>query len=235
MLMKVNNVSKNFGGLQALSNVDLQVEEGERRGLIGPNGSGKTTLLNIITGVYLPDKGSVILGGRDITRLPVHTRTKLGIARTFQIPRPFKSLSVLDNVAIPLIFGRSLKRNIREEAYWLLERVGIADKAELTPDKLTQIDMRKMELARALALKPKILLLDEVMAGLTASEVDEILDVLRGLNREGLTILMVEHVMRAVMSFCEKITVLNSGTKIAEGSPEEIVRSERVVTTYLGE
>ena len=237
MLIRAEGISKNFGGIQALSDVDLYVEEGERLGLIGPNGSGKTTLLNIISGVYTPETGAVIFDGKDITRLPIYVRTRLGIARTFQIPRPFKSLSVLENVTIPLMYTKSARggRGVREEATRILESVGIRDKAELTPTKLTQIEMRKMELARALAINPKILLLDEVMAGLTAAEVDEVLSVLKRLNEEGITIIMVEHIMRAVMTFCERITVLNMGKKIAEGKPQEISRDEAVVTAYLGE
>lgn len=237
MLLRAEGINKNFGGIQALNEVDLHVEEGERLGLIGPNGSGKTTLLNVISGVYAPEKGRVTFDGKDVTRLPIYMRTRLGIARTFQIPRPFKSLSVLENVIIPLMYARSGRpgRDVGEEAHGILERVGIADKAELTPAKLTQIEMRKMELARALAINPKILLLDEVMAGLTASEVDEVLAVLRRLNEEGITIIMVEHIMRAVMTFCERITVLNMGRKIAEGKPQEVSRDEAVVTAYLGE
>lgn len=236
-LLEAHSVSK-FFGFPALLNVDIQVNHGERFGLIGPNGSGKTTFINVITGVLPTDQGGVVFDGRDITTLQCYRRARMGIARTFQIPKPFISMSLLDNLIIPLKFGKykeDSRTRAEEEAYRILELIGIDSRAQETPEDLTQIDMRKLELARALALKPKLLLLDEVMAGLSHSEVDDILVILRHLNEQGITILMIEHIMRAVMSFCERIAVLNAGIKIAEGGPEEILNNKEVEKAYLGE
>ena len=236
-LLEAHSVSK-FFGFPALLNVDIQVNHGERFGLIGPNGSGKTTFINVITGVLPTDQGGVVFDGKDITTLQCYRRARMGIARTFQIPKPFISMSLLDNLTIPLRFGKykeDSKTRAEEEAHRILELIGIESRANKTPEDLTQIDMRKLELARALALKPKLLLLDEVMAGLSHSEVDDILVILRNLNEQGITILMIEHIMRAVMSFCERIAVLNAGVKIAEGGPEEILNNKEVEKAYLGE
>lgn len=236
-LLETHGVSK-FFGFPALLNVDIEVGRGERFGLIGPNGSGKTTFINVITGVLPTDQGGVLFDGQDITSLQCYRRARLGIARTFQIPMPFLSLSILDNLIIPLKFGayqEGTKTRAEEEAFRILRLIGIDSRAHETPQDLTQIDMRKLELARALALKPKLLLLDEVMAGLSHSEVDDILLILRNLNEQGITILMIEHIMRAVMSFCQRIAVLNAGVKIAEGGPEEILKNKEVEKAYLGE
>jgi branched-chain amino acid transport system ATP-binding protein len=236
-LLETHSISK-FFGFPALLNVDIQVNQGERFGLIGPNGSGKTTFINVITGVLTTDEGGVVFDGKDITSMQCYRRARLGIARTFQIPEPFISLSILDNVTIPLKFGaykEDSKARVEEEAFRILQLIGIESRVNETPEDLTQIDMRKLELARALALKPKLLLLDEVMAGLSSSEVDDILVILRNLNDQGITILMIEHIMRAVMSFCERIAVLNAGVKIAEGGPEEILNHKEVEKAYLGE
>ncbi len=238
-ILEINKVSKNFGGLQALRNVDAKINRGERFGLIGPNGSGKTTLLNVITGALPCDGGKIIFDGKDITRLPGYKRTRLGITRTFQIPKPFTSMTVLDNVVIPLMYASPKEtpiHDVHETALETLRLVDLDKKANLKPGELTQIEMRKLELARALAIKPKLLLLDEVCAGLTSAEIDDVLSILRRLNEEeGITIIMIEHIMRAVMTFCERIMVLNSGIKIAEGTPEEITNNAEVVKAYLGE
>ena len=205
-LLETKSISK-FFGFPALLNVDIQVNHGERFGLIGPNGSGKTTFINVITGVLPTDGGEVTFDKKDITTLKSYRRSRLGIARTFQIPKPFFSMSILDNLLIPLRFGGYSKDSDfspEDEALRILQLIGIDSKADITPEDLTQIEMRKLELARALALKPKLLLLDEVMAGLSSSEVDDILIILRDLNKQGITVLMIEHIMRAVMSFCLK-------------------------------
>lgn len=236
-LLEAKSVSK-FFGFPALLNVDIKVNHGERFGLIGPNGSGKTTFINVITGVLPADSGGVIFDEKDITTLQCYRRARLGIARTFQIPQPFVSMSILDSLTIPLRYAPHAidsKSSIEDEAMKILRLIGIESKADVTPGDLTQIEMRKLELARALALRPKLLLLDEVMAGLSHSEIDDLLVILRDLNEQGITILMIEHIMRAVMSFCERIAVLNAGIKIAEGNPEEILNNKEVEKAYLGE
>ncbi len=236
-LLKAQSISK-FFGFPALLNVDIQVNHGERFGLIGPNGSGKTTFINVITGVLPSDGGGVIFDEKDITTLQCYRRARLGIARTFQIPKPFISMSILDNLTIPLRYAAPSKdsnSNLEEEALKILQLIGIESKADVKPDELSQIEMRKLELAKALALRPKLLLLDEVMAGLSSGEVDDLLVILRNLNEQGITILMIEHIMRAVMSFCERIAVLDAGVKIAEGNPEEILNNKKVEKAYLGE
>jgi branched-chain amino acid transport system ATP-binding protein len=236
-LLEAKGVSK-FFGFPALLNVDIQVNRGDRFGLIGPNGSGKTTFINVISGVLPTDEGGVVFDGKEITSLQCYRRARLGIARTFQIPKPFISMSILDNLTIPLRYAPHVidsKSSTEDEAMKILRLIGIESKAQVTPGDLTQIEMRKLELARALALRPKLLLLDEVMAGLSSSEVDDILVILKDLNEQGITVLMIEHIMRAVMSFCERIAVLNAGIKIAEGNPEEILNNKEVEKAYLGE
>ncbi len=236
-LLETQKVSKYFG-FPVVLDVSIQVNSGERFGLIGPNGSGKTTLINVITGTLPADRGKVIFEKKEITTLPAYRRARLGIARTFQIPKPFISMSLLDNLAVPLRYAPHAEDsdfNIEDAAHNILRLIGIESKANQRPGDLTQIEMRKLELARALALRPKLLLLDEVMAGLSSSEIDELLVTLRNLNEQGITILMIEHIMRAVMSFCERIAVLNAAEKIAEGTPEEILHNEEVERAYLGE
>lgn len=237
-LLEAQKISKHFGGFQALREVSLHIRTGERFGLIGPNGSGKSTLIGIISGAQACNGGKVRFDGRDITTWPAYKRARLGIARSFQIPKPFRSMTVLDNVGIPLEYAshdKSSPSGVADEARYILHRVGLASKIDVKPAELTQIDMRKLELARALAVKPKLLLLDEVMAGLSSGEVDEILALLYELNNQGISIMMVEHIMRAVMRFSERVVVLNAGEKIAEGTPEEIVKIEEVERVYLGE
>ena len=236
-LLDARGVSKRFGGFSALTGVDLHVRENERFGLIGPNGSGKTTLINCISGALANDEGSIAFGGRDITAAPAYKRTRLGIARSFQIPKPFTSMTVLENLCIPLEYAahhRARGTDLRGEAMEILEIMGLADKAEVRTGGLTQIELRKLELARAMAAKPRLLISDEAMAGLSNSEVDDILEILMRLNGEGLTIIMIEHIMRAVMSFSERIVVLDAGEKIAEGTPDEIVNNADVERAYLG-
>jgi len=235
-ILEIHNIAKNFGGLQALKGINLNVDKTERLGLIGPNGSGKTTLINVISGVLRCDKGKVIFEGTDITHLSPHKITRLGVARTFQIPKPFTSMRVLENVTIPLLFvhGSSV-HNYEDIALSLLKLVGIESKAYFPTSQLTQIELRKLELARALATKPKLLLLDEVGAGLTAAEIDELITFLKKLNNEGLTIIMVEHVMRAIFQFCERVVVLNFGEVISDGTPKEISSDPKVVSIYLGQ
>ena len=237
-LLEVQGLSKSFGGFTALDNVSLHVDRGERLGLIGPNGSGKTTMINCISGALRNDSGSVVFQGQNITGLKPHQRTRLGIARSFQLPKPFTSMTVLDNLCIPLEYAakeRTTMAGRREEAMEILKLVGMDDKAHNSSGGLTQIDMRKLELARAMAAKPDLLISDEAMAGLSGSEVDEILEKLFAMNERGVGIIMIEHVMRAVMRFSQRVVVLDVGKKIAEGNPDEIVNNPLVERAYLGE
>jgi branched-chain amino acid transport system ATP-binding protein len=237
-LLDVRGVSKRFRGLRVLDALNFRVETGERCGLIGPNGSGKTTLINIIAGSVRPDKGSLHFAGVDITALPAHRRSWLGIARSFQIPKPFATMTVLENVDIPLAYGAPpvLPPSARSaEATRVLSLVGLMPKANARPRDLSQVEMRKLELARALAARPRLLLLDEVLAGLATSEIDEILEVLQALNEKGTSIVMIEHIMRAVMTFSERVVVLNAGTKIAEGTPDDVINLPAVEAAFLGE
>lgn len=237
-VLDVKGVTKRFGGFIALQKVNLHVNAGERLGLIGPNGSGKTTLINCVSGALFNDEGTITFEGRDITRMAPHQRARLGVARSFQIPKPFRSMSVLENLRVPLEYAawsRAEHRRITDEAMNVLEQIGLKGRAHDNSAGLTQVDMRKLELARALAAKPRLLVSDEAMAGLSSSEVDEILEILLALNKRGVAVIMIEHIMRAVMRFSERIVVLDAGQKIAEGVPEEIVRNPQVERAYLGE
>jgi branched-chain amino acid transport system ATP-binding protein len=237
-LLEVSGVTKKFGGFTALEGVDFAVRPGERVGLIGPNGSGKSTLVNCIAGTLRNEEGSIRFEGRDIRAYAAHKRIRLGLARSFQIPKPFASMSVLDNLCVPLLYAagrRGAHGPIADEARRILEQVGLADKAEAMSGGLTQVDMRKLELARAMAAKPKLLISDEAMAGLSASEVDDILALLLGLKGQGVAVIMIEHVMRAVMKFSERIAVLVAGRKIADGDPRTVVDNPEVIRAYLGE
>ncbi|MBI4608140.1 MAG: ABC transporter ATP-binding protein [Candidatus Rokubacteria bacterium] len=237
-LLEVQDVTKRFGGFQALSSVSLRVRERERFGLIGPNGSGKTTLINCVSGALRNDGGRIVFEGRDITGVPAYQRTRLGIARSFQIPKPFTSMTVLENLCIPLEYAahaHSHGADVASEAMDILRLMGLESTAGVTPAGLTQIEMRKLELGRALAARPKLLISDEAMAGLSSAEVDDILAILFKLNEGGMTIIMIEHIMRAVMRFSERIVVLDAGEKIAEGTPDDILRNKEVERAYLGE
>jgi len=236
-LLKIDSVTKNFGGFTALSNVTAEVQQGERFGLIGPNGSGKTTLINCISGVLHNDGGSIIFDGHDLDGMKAHKRTAAGITRTFQIPRPFHSMTVMDNLKIPIEFvsGTGASQNeIAERAMSILETMGMTEKADEETGGLTQIELRKLELARAIAAKPKLLISDEAMAGLTGNEVDEVLKILINFNEQGMTIIMIEHIMRAVMQFSHRVICLDAGELIAEGPPDEIVKDKGVERAYLG-
>jgi branched-chain amino acid transport system ATP-binding protein len=244
-LLQVSGLGKRFGGFVALGSIDLAVRAGERVGLIGPNGSGKSTLVNCLTGTLRNDTGEVIFDGRVMNGLPSHQRTRLGLARSFQLPRPFPSLSVSDNLRIPLLYTvrptgqtRSLHAGgaaMTERCDELLRMVGLDGKADRMPRDLTQIDMRKLELARAMATEPRLLIADEAMAGLSHSEVDDILALLLRMNQEGVTVILIEHIMRAVMQFSERLVVLVAGRKIADGLPAEVIRNREVERAYLGE
>ena len=240
-LLEVNDLGKRFGGFVALENISLSVRPGERVGLIGPNGSGKSTLVNCICGTLQHEAGSVRFDGLLLDGASAHQRTRRGLARTFQLPRPFASLSLLDNMRIPLLYtvaargARHSAHDIATRCVDLLREVGLDGKAQRLPRELTQVEMRKLELARAMAAEPKLLIADETMAGLTHSEVEEILGLLRRLNGQGVTIILIEHIMRAVMSFSQRLVVLVSGRKIADGDPNVVVRDPEVERAYLGQ
>jgi branched-chain amino acid transport system ATP-binding protein len=241
-LLEVSGLGKHFGGFVALESIDLVIAEGERLGLIGPNGSGKSTLVNCLCGTLRHDGGTIKFDGRPLDGVPAYKRTRLGLARSFQLPRPFRTMSLVDNLRIPLLYtvnarsgARLHSSAIEERCLQLLEDVGLADKARRLPRDLTQVEMRKLELARAVASAPRLLFADESMAGLSASEVEEILAVLSRLNEAGITIVLIEHIMRAVMSFSTRLVVLVAGQKIADGEPQEAIRNPEVERAYLGE
>ena len=241
-LLKIDRLGKRFGGFVALDGIDLEVSAGERLGLIGPNGSGKSTLVNCISGTLRNETGTVQFGGHDMNGLPAFQRTRLGLARSFQLPRPFRSMTVKENLRIPLLYtvnarpGAKLDQAaIEARSGELLRLVGLEAKADRRPRDLTQIEMRKLELARAMAAEPKLLMADEAMAGLSHSEVDDILALLHRLVEQGITIILIEHIMRAVMSFSERLVVLVAGRKIADGAPQEVIRNPEVERAYLGE
>jgi branched-chain amino acid transport system ATP-binding protein len=236
-MLQVAGVTKRFGGFVALNSVDLDLGPNERLGLIGPNGSGKTTMINCISGALMSDQGRITFDGADITRLPAHRRTRRGIVRSFQIPRPFRSMTILQNLMIPMEYAVARGRRGADpegEARDILGLVGFAGRANENSGRLTQVDMRKLELARALAARPHLLISDEAMAGLSSSEVDEILGILFKLNERGVAVIMIEHIMRAVFRFSERVIVLDAGRKIAEGTPGQIVKDPEVERAYLG-
>ena len=237
-VLQVTGLTKKFGGFVALNQVSLHLGRGERLGLIGPNGYGKTTMIDCISGALINDEGSILFEDQEIKALPAHKRARLGVVRSFQIPRPFKSMTVLENLCIPLDFAardRAEHHHIQDQAMEILETIGFADRGHELSADLTQVDLRKLELARAMAAKPTLLISDEAMAGLSSSEVDEILEILLTLNEQGVAVIMIEHIMRAVMRFSQRIVVLDAGLKIAEGTPEEIVQNPDVERAYLGE
>ena len=234
-LLKVSGVSKHFGGFTALSDVSLEIAAGERFGLIGPNGSGKTTLINCISGLLRNDAGQIIFNGKQITGLPPYQRTRLGIARSFQVPRPFHTMSVLENLLVPSAYVVHMKDSEGEaQAMEILGGMGLAEKAGLHANQLSQVELRKLELARAMAARPKLLISDEAMAGLAGNEVDEVLKILFDLNTTGITIIMIEHIMQAVMRFSQRVVCLDAGKIICEGTPASIVQNADVQKAYLG-
>jgi branched-chain amino acid transport system ATP-binding protein len=234
-LLEVRGLSKRFRGLQAVDNVSFAVPQGGIVALIGPNGAGKTTTFNLIAGVFAPDSGSVLLDGADITGLRPDRACRAGIARTFQLVRPFVALTVLENVIVGALKATSDMAVARSAALVILERLGLAAKADIAASSLTLPERKRLETARALATRPKILLLDEVMAGLRPTEIDAMVRLFADLAREtGLAILLTEHVMRAVMALSHHIVVLHHGQKICEGKPEQIARDPQVLNCYLG-
>jgi branched-chain amino acid transport system ATP-binding protein len=235
-LLRIENLTKRFGGFTALDGVSLDVSAGERLGLIGPNGSGKTTLISCVAGTLPTDGGRIVFKGTVLGRMPAYRRTRRGIARSYQVPKPFASMTVLENVAVPLEYaGRGGGGDVAARALEILGSVGLGDKADENSLSLTQIELRKLELARALAAEPELLIADEVMAGLSNAEVDEVLELLFAFNGRGIAVIMIEHIMRAVMRFSQRIVVLDAGTLIAEGTPDEILKNPDVERAYFGE
>ena len=241
-LLEVQGLSKRFGGFVALDDIALAVEQGERVGLIGPNGSGKSTLVNCMCGTLQNETGVVRFDGHVVDKLAAHERTHRGMARSFQLPRPFTTLTVAENLRIPLLYTAHTRtgRHLTQEesaarCHELATLVGLAAKAGKLPRDLTQVEMRKLELARAMAAEPKLLIADESMAGLSHSEIEDILKLLVRLNERGITIILIEHIMRAVMQFSQRLIVLVSGRKIADGRPDAVIRDPEVEKAYLGQ
>ena len=236
--IRAEDVVVRFGGLVALDGVSLSVQRGEILGLIGPNGAGKTTLLSVMSGTQRPTSGAVFVDGRDITRVPTYEIVRLGLARTFQVVKPFANLTVRENVAVGALFGRHGMGRSYTAAFaaadMVLERVGLATQAQRPASQLTLAGRKRLEIAKALATDPDILLLDEVMAGLTAHETDQAMELLRGVNAAGVTLVVVEHVMKAIMGISQRVVVLHQGKVIAQGLPSAIVADPLVIQAYLG-
>jgi len=237
-ILRLENVSKSFMGVKAVDRLSFAINSHEIVGLIGPNGAGKTTTVNIISGVLKPDRGHVFFKNVDITNYSPDAVCKMGIARTYQIPKPLKGMTVLDNVMVACMFGRSRIRSVseaRRKAREIVKAIGLGSKLDVLSDKLGLADLRRLEFARALATNPELILLDEVMAGLSPNEIEEQVELIRSIKKNNVSVLMIEHIVEVVVELADKIVVLDHGVKIAEGTPEEIKHSEEVISAYLGE
>ena len=237
-ILEISHVTRRFEGLIAVDDVSFVLERGEILGVIGPNGAGKTTLISLISGTLAPSSGDILFEGLSLLPLPVYRRARLGIGRTFQITRPFPGLSVLDNVAVGALFGRgggqAQLAKAREQARVQLDFVGLGKNVDQRADELGGPGRKRLELAKALAMQPKVLLCDEVMAGLNLVEIEEVIEVIRKVRNEGISILVIEHVIKAIRSLSDRLLVLNHGVKIAEGDPGSVLSNQAVIEAYLG-
>jgi len=234
MILRLAGVSKRFGAVVVADNIDLDVAQGEALGIIGANGAGKSSLFNLITGVVKPDAGTVTLGGRDVTRVSLRDRCVAGIGRSFQIPRPFESLTVFENLLVAAEHGRADGRGANQLCGSILERTGLASQANVLAGKLTLLNRKRLEMARALATQPDIVLLDEIAGGLTEAECHELVAFIRQINQEGVTIVWIEHVVHALLSVVSRLMVLEFGRKIADGEPQAVMNDPEVRRSYLG-
>ena len=237
MLLDAERIVKNFGGLTAVNRVTLQVESGQIIGLIGPNGAGKTTFLNCVAGTYAPSAGKVEFEGKETTGSSPEDMCRMGLSRTFQIPRPFPQLTALENVMVGAVFGakHDSKRRPRQRAEEALDFVQFPMDINTPADRLNAVQLKRLDLARALACGPRLLLLDELAAGLTPGELDDMMDIIRAIRDRGITIIVVEHIMRVIQGICDRVMVIEYGSQIAEGTPEEVLNNPRVIKAYLGE
>lgn len=236
-LLEVDDVSKRFGGVRVIESFTFHVAEGEALGIVGPNGAGKTTLLNLVAGDLRPDKGSIVLDGSEVTRLPAHARCHRGIGRTAQIPRPFEGLTVFENVLVGSTFGTSgrLVGTADAVAVAALETTGLIDRANVLAGSLTLLQRKRLELARALATQPKVLLLDEIAGGLTEAEVLELVATIRGIRSTGVAIVWIEHIVHALLRVVDRMMAVDAGRKLIEGDPHEVMASDAVRAVYLGD
>lgn len=234
-ILSVDKIEKRFGGLVAVQDLSFDLYPGEILGFLGPNGAGKTTLINVIAGEHVPDSGKVTFNGKVISGLPLHKICHLGIARTYQIPQPFVQLTVLQNVAVAGIYGKNISKKAAEhEAVKLLDFTGLSEKREMFAGDLEEISLKRLELARSLATDPTLLLIDELAGGLTEKEIPQVLGLLRNINEMGISIIIIEHVMKVMMKAVDRIIVMDEGLKIAEGTPQEVIKNKKVIKAYFG-